>query len=59
VAKAHAEYPELVCQTVVNQNIKIEEAQVAKQSIFSYASEDRGAQQYQALTAELLGRLGA
>ena len=57
VQKARDEYPELVCDTMVGQNIRIEEAQVKRQSIFSYASEDRGSAQYRALAAELLDRM--
>lgn len=56
--KAVEEYPELVCASMVGQNIKIEEAQVAKQSILTYAPTDRGAMQYRALGKELLARLG-
>ena len=37
VAKAKTEYPALVCDTLVGQNIKIEEAQVLRQSILGYA----------------------
>lgn len=59
VGKAQAEYANLVCASIINQNIKIEEAQVVRQSILSYASDDRGAKQYEALTQELLARLGA
>jgi chromosome partitioning protein len=59
VAKARQEYPEYVCTATVGLNIKIEEAQVVRQSILSYAPVDRGAAQYQALAAELLTRLGA
>jgi len=58
VAKAKAEYPSLVCDTLVGQNIKIEEAQVLRQSILGYAPEDRGAEQYRGLAAELTERLG-
>jgi chromosome partitioning protein len=58
VLKAKEEYPELVCEAVVGQNIKIEEAQVLKRSILSYAPEDRGSIQYRALADELLGRMG-
>lgn len=58
ILKAQGEYPELVCASTIGQNIKIEEAQVLRQSIFSYASEDRGSEQYRALGDELLGRLG-
>jgi len=57
VQKARDEYPELVCDAMVGQNIKIEEAQVKRQSIFSYAPEDRGSAQYRALAAELLDRM--
>jgi chromosome partitioning protein len=59
VAKALGEYPDLVCATLVGQNIKIEEAQVARRSILDYASDDRGAVQYRALAAELAQRLEA
>jgi len=58
IQKAQGEYPELVCASAVGQNIKIEEAQVMRQSIFTYASEDRGSSQYRALGDELLARLG-
>jgi chromosome partitioning protein len=58
VAKAKAEYPDKVCDTLVGQNIKIEEAQVLRQSILGYAPEDRGAGQYRALAAELAERQG-
>jgi chromosome partitioning protein len=57
VQKARDEYPDLVCDAMVGQNIKIEEAQVKRQSIFSYASEDRGSAQYRALGDELLARI--
>lgn len=58
VAKAKAEYPALVCETLVGQNIKIEEAQVLRQSILGYAPRDRGADQYRALAMELVRRFG-
>ena len=57
VAKAKTEYPDQVCDTLVGQNIKIEEAQVLRQSILGYAPEDRGAEQYRALAAELFERM--
>jgi chromosome partitioning protein len=59
VAKAREEYPELVCESTVGLNIKIEEAQVLRKSIFSYAPADRGASQYRALADELSARMGA
>ena len=57
MAKAREEYPELVCSSWVGQNIKIEEAQVGRQSILSYAPTDRGADQYRALASELTQRM--
>jgi chromosome partitioning protein len=57
VAKAREEYPEYVLETVIGQNIRIEEAQVRKESVISYAPGDRGAEQYRALAAELEGRM--
>jgi len=59
VKKARETYPDLVCESSVGQNIKIEEAQVLKKSIFSYAPLDRGASQYRSLADELLARMGA
>ena len=56
LAKAHGEYPAELCATFISQNIKIEEAQVMRKSIFSYAPDDRGAEQYRALAAELSAR---
>jgi len=59
IAKARATYPDFLCEATVGQNIRIEEAQVGKQSIFSYAPKDRGAMQYRALADELLSRMEA
>ena len=58
VDKARTEYPDLVCTTTIGQNIRIEEAQVKRQSIFGYAPLDRGSDQYRELGDELLARLG-
>ena len=55
--KVARQYPDLLCETVIGRNIKIEEAQVKRQSIFSYAPKDRGAAQYRALAAELRTRM--
>ena len=55
--KVRQQYPDLLCETVIGRNIKIEEAQVKRQSIFSYAPEDRGALQYRALSRELAARM--
>lgn len=58
IQKAQNEYPDLVCASTIGQNIKIEEAQVLRQSIFTYAPLDRGSAQYRALADELLSRIG-
>lgn len=58
IEKARGEYPELVCNASVAQNIRIEEAQVVRKSIFEYAPQDRGSAQYRALADELLSRMG-
>jgi chromosome partitioning protein len=58
VEKAKRAFPDLVLKTTIGQNIKIEEAQIQKQSILSYAPQDRGAEQYRALAAELAVRMG-
>jgi len=57
VQKARDEYPTLVCDAMVGTNIRIEEAQVKRQSIFTYAPDDRGSSQYRELAAELLDRM--
>jgi len=59
MAKAQEQYPETLLLSSVGQNIKIEEAQVLKRSIFSYAPDDRGAEQYRALASELASRMEA
>ena len=56
--KVKEHYPDLLCETVIGRNIKIEEAQVKQQSIYEYAPLDRGTIQYRALTTELATRMG-
>jgi chromosome partitioning protein len=51
-------YGDLLFSQVVGINIRIEEAQVNRQSIIQYAPDDRGAAQYRALGRELLERIG-
>ena len=58
VQKAREEYAHLVCTALVGQNIKVEEAQVLRQSILSYAPDDRGSEHYRALARELAQRMG-
>jgi chromosome partitioning protein len=57
VAKAQETYPDLLCTASVGQNIKVEEAQVRRRSIFAYAPDDRGSVQYRALADELYSRM--
>jgi chromosome partitioning protein len=55
--KVRQKYPSLIFNTVVGTNIRIEEAQVKKQSVLTYAPDDRGAVQYRALAQEILDRI--
>jgi chromosome partitioning protein len=57
VGKARSEYGPLVCDALISQNIRIEEAQILRKSIFDYAPADRGATQYRELADEFLARL--
>lgn len=57
LSTARKEYGQLVCDSFINQNIKIEEAQTEQKSIIQYASKDKGSIQYRALAQELLERL--
>ena len=58
VERARKEYGHLVFDTVVGQNIRIEEAHVKGLSIFSYEPAGRGALQYRMLSEELAERMG-
>lgn len=55
--KVKEQYPGLLCETAVVRSVKIEEAQCAKQSIFSYAPSNRAAAQYRDLADELAERM--
>ena len=57
VSKANEAYASFVLKSVVNQNVRIEEAQVSRHSIFDYRPNDRGAVQYKNLCEELLLRM--
>lgn len=59
VSKTSEEYKDYVLKTVVNQNVRIEEAQTARMTIFDYRRTDRGALQYEALCEEILSRMEA
>ena len=50
-------FPNDLFKTMIGINIKIEEAQVKKQSILSYAPDDRGAEQYRELGKEILAKI--
>ena len=50
-------FPNDLFKTLIGINIKIEEAQVKKQSILSYAPNDRGAEQYRELGKEILAKI--
>ena len=57
VEKVRDKYPRLVFETIVGTNIRIEEAQVRRQPVLTYAPGDRGSVQYRSLCAEMLSRL--
>ena len=59
VSKTSEEYKDYVLKSVVNQNVKIEEAQTARMTIFDYKSTDSGAVQYEALCEEILSIMEA
>lgn len=50
-------YPDVVYNTKIRENIAVAEAPLAKTDIYSYSPESNGAKDYQALTEELLQRL--
>jgi chromosome partitioning protein len=58
VERVQTQYPNYLFKTIVGINIRIEEAQVKKQSILTYAPDDRGAEQYRSLGREMLERIG-
>ena len=57
VEKVRSQYPDVLFDSIIGINIRIEEAQVKKQSILSYAPEGRGAEQYRRLGKELIQRM--
>lgn len=59
VDRVKKQYPALLFNTIITTNIRIEEAQVKKQSILTYSPDDRGSGQYRELGLELIGRLEA
>lgn len=57
VQKIREKYQKELFKTIIGINIKIEEAQVKKESILSYAPNDRGSNQYRELGREILARI--
>ena len=59
VDRVKKQYPSLLFNTIIGTNIRIEEAQVKKQSIITYSPSDRGSEQYRQLGIEIIDRLNA
>jgi chromosome partitioning protein len=57
VEQVKEKYANELFKTIIGINIKIEEAQVNKESILTYSPEDRGAMQYRELGTEILTRI--
>ena len=57
VEQIRDKYPDDLFNTIIGINIKIEEAQVKRESILSYAPNDRGSKQYRKLGREILARI--
>ncbi len=51
---AEEKFGEEVCRTQISENVSLAESPVANKTIFEYAPSSRGAQDYEALLAELL-----
>jgi cellulose biosynthesis protein BcsQ len=58
VAQIRKDYSDRVFHSIIGINIRIEEAQVKRESILTYAPEDRGSTQYRELGREVLYRIG-
>jgi chromosome partitioning protein len=57
VAQIRKDYSDRVFHSMIGINIRIEEAQVKRESILTYAPEDRGSAQYRELGREVLYRI--
>jgi chromosome partitioning protein len=55
--ETHPVFGPLVMHTTIRPNVALVEAQIEKESIYAWASHSAGAQDYTALTAEILTRL--
>jgi len=58
VESVKKKYGSFVFENIVGVNVRIEEAQVNKQSIITYLPNDRGSEQYRKLVTELVNRIG-
>lgn len=56
VAETRSHFQNLVFQTVIPKNVKIEEAHSREESIFSYAGNSKGAEAYRQLVQEVISR---
>jgi chromosome partitioning protein len=57
IDKIKSKYGKELFNTIIGVNIRIEEAQVNKQSILTYSNSDRGSIQYRELGSEILERI--
>ena len=48
---------QLVMQTTIRENVALAEAQIQRESIYTWAPDSNGANDYESLTAEILTRL--
>ncbi|MDF7815845.1 ParA family protein [Hymenobacter sp. YC55] len=55
--ESHAVFGPLVMRTTVRPNVSLVEAQIEKENIYNWAPQSAGAQDYEALTTEILSRL--
>jgi chromosome partitioning protein len=55
--ESHPVFGPLVMHTTIRPNVSLVEAQIEKENIYSWAPQSAGAQDYQALTSEILSRL--
>jgi chromosome partitioning protein len=55
--EAHPVFGSLVMQTTIRPNVSLVEAQIEKENIYAWAPQSAGAQDYHALTSEILSRL--
>jgi chromosome partitioning protein len=55
--EGHPTFGPLVMKTTIRSNVSLVEAQIEKENIYSWAAQSAGAQDYVALTSEILARL--